>query len=101
MILLCISNINLPHFICDFIYAELFVSIFLSFKAGIANAFCSLKMINPLSPSDALNHHFTMKLVYQYIAIFFTFSPTSSHRRPLQVENCGSKSRIAAAILGL
>ena len=29
-----------------------------------------------------------MKLVYQYMAIFFTFSPTSNHRHPLQVENC-------------
>ena len=29
-----------------------------------------------------------MKLVYQYMAIFFYFSPTSSHLHPLQVENC-------------
>ena len=70
--------------------------------------------INPLSPHDALNHHFTsqkadlisfpttksfrmnifMKLVYQYTAIFFSFSPTSSHLRPLQVENCDSNSRL-------
>ena len=35
-----------------------------------------------------------MKLVYQYMAIYFTFSPTSNHRRPLQVENCGSNSRL-------
>ena len=35
-----------------------------------------------------------MKLVYQYMAIFFTFSPTSSHLHPLQVENCGSDSRL-------
>ena len=35
-----------------------------------------------------------MKLVYQYMVIFFTFSPTSNHLHPLQVENCGSNSRL-------
>ena len=35
-----------------------------------------------------------MKLVYQYIAIFFTFSPTLNHLHPLQVENCDSNSRL-------
>ena len=34
----------------------------------------------------------SMKLVYQYMAIFFNFSPTSNHFHP-QVENCGSNSR--------
>ena len=29
-----------------------------------------------------------MKLVYQYMVIFFTFSPPSSHLHPLQVDNC-------------
>ena len=32
-----------------------------------------------------------MGLVYQYMVIFFTFSPTSNHRHPLQVENCDSR----------
>ena len=68
--------------------------------------------VNPLSPHDALKHHFTtlktdnfptidgfimkisMKLVYQYMAIFFTFSLTSNHLHPLQVENCDSNSRL-------
>ena len=27
------------------------------------------------------------ELVYQYMAIFFTFPPTSNHLHPLQVEN--------------
>ena len=36
----------------------------------------------------------SMKLVYQYIAIFFNFPPTSSHLRPLQAENCDSNSRL-------
>ena len=36
----------------------------------------------------------SMKLVYQYMVIFFNFSPTSSHLCPLQVENCHSNSRL-------
>ena len=36
----------------------------------------------------------SMKLVYQYMAIFFIFSPTSSHLHPLQVENCDSNLRL-------
>ena len=35
-----------------------------------------------------------MKLVYRYIANFFTFPPTSNHLHPLQVENCGSNLRL-------
>ena len=35
-----------------------------------------------------------MKLVYQYVVIFCNFLTTSSHLRPLQVENCGSNSRL-------
>ena len=35
-----------------------------------------------------------MKLVYQYMVIFFTYSPTSNHLHPLQVENCESNSRL-------
>ena len=35
-----------------------------------------------------------MKLVYQYVAIFFNFSSSSSHHHPLQVENCDSNSRL-------
>ena len=34
------------------------------------------------------------KLVHQYIAILFNFSPTSSHLHSLQVENCDSNSRL-------
>ena len=36
----------------------------------------------------------SIKLVYQYMAIFFNFSPTSNHLHPLQVENCDSYSRL-------
>ena len=36
----------------------------------------------------------SMKLVYQYMAIFFNFPPTSSHLHPLQVDNCDSNSRL-------
>ena len=35
-----------------------------------------------------------MKLVCKYMAIFFTFSPTSNHLHSLQVENCDSNSRL-------
>ena len=35
-----------------------------------------------------------MKLIYQYIAIFFTFSPTSNHLHSRLVENCDSNSRL-------
>ena len=36
----------------------------------------------------------SMKLVYQYMTIFFNFLPTSNHLHLLQVENCGSNSRL-------
>ena len=35
-----------------------------------------------------------IKLVHQYMAIFFIFQTTSSHLNPLQVENCDSNSRL-------
>ena len=35
-----------------------------------------------------------MKLVYQFMAIFFNFSHTSNHLHSLQVENCDSNSRL-------
>ena len=69
--------------------------------------------VNPFSPHDALQASFyiaenrlnfpitkgfrmkiSSKLVKQYIAIFFNFSPTSNHLHPLQVENCDSNSRL-------
>ena len=34
-----------------------------------------------------------MKLFYQYMAIFFNFSLTSSYLYPLQVKNCDSNLR--------
>ena len=36
----------------------------------------------------------SMKLAYQYIAIFLDFSPTLNHLHSLQVENCDSNSRL-------
>ena len=36
----------------------------------------------------------SMELIYQYMAIFFNFSPTPSHLHPLQVENCDSNLRL-------
>ena len=38
-----------------------------------------------------------MKLIYQYMTIFFTFSPNnlqSNNLHPLQAENCDSNSRL-------
>ena len=35
-----------------------------------------------------------MKLIDQYMAIFFNFSPTSNNLHLLQVENCDSNSRL-------
>ena len=35
-----------------------------------------------------------IQLVYQYMAIFFNFTPTSNHLHPLQVENCDSNWRL-------
>ena len=34
----------------------------------------------------------SMKLVRQYIAIFFNFSTAANHLHPLQVKNCDSNS---------
>ena len=36
----------------------------------------------------------SMIMVYQYMAVFFYFSPTSNRLHPLQVENCDSNSRL-------
>ena len=70
-------------------------------------------VFNPLSPHVASKHHFTplktdliflqlgvleakisLKLVYQYLAIFFIFPPALNHLHPLQVENCDSNSQL-------
>ena len=39
----------------------------------------------------------SMKLVYQYMAVFSNFSLTPNHLHPLQVENCDSNSRLVVA----
>ena len=36
----------------------------------------------------------SMKLVYQYMVIFFNFQTSSIHLHPLQVENCDSNLRL-------
>ena len=62
-------------------------------------------IVDPLGPNDALiflqpwqlgvlELKKSMKLVYQYMTIFFNFSPTSNHLYPLQAENCDSNSRL-------
>ena len=101
--------LSLPiHFVCVFILPK---HSFFHFT----NTLWILQstLFNPLRPHDALKHHFTslktnliflqqkgfktkisMKLVYQSMAICFTFPPISSHLYPLQVENCDSNSRL-------
>ena len=51
-------------------------------------------MVNRLnfSTTKGFRKKISMKLVYQYIASFCNFSPTSRHLHPLQVENCDSNS---------
>ena len=70
-------------------------------------------VLNPLRPHDALKHHFiSLKTDLIFIqprvlereflcnwltntwVIVITFPPTSNHLHPLQVENCGSNSRL-------
>ena len=72
----------------------------------------SSAVFSPLSPRDPLKHHFTslktdlifqqlgvfrskisIKLVRQYMVIFFNFPLISNHLHPLQVENCDSNLR--------
>ena len=36
----------------------------------------------------------SMKLFFQYVAIFFNFSPTLNHLHQIQVENCDGNSRL-------
>ena len=70
------------------------------------------KCLNPLSSHDALKHHFTSlktDLIFLQLGVleyilhetvlpirgnFRHFSPTSNHLHSLQVENCGSNSRL-------
>ena len=40
----------------------------------------------------------SMKLFYQYMAIFLNLSPTSNHLHPLQVENYDSNSRLVVDV---
>ena len=50
--------------------------------------------LNPLSPHDALKHHFTClktDLIFRQTKDFCT---TSNHLHPLHVENCDSSSRL-------
>ena len=46
------------------------------------------------STTKGFTMNIAMKLFYQYMAIFLTFSPTSNHLHPLQVENCDSNLRL-------
>ena len=63
-------------------------------KSGLKHHCKSLKTDLIFLQPKCFRMNITMKLVYQFTAIFFTFSRTSSHIHPLQVENCDSNSRL-------
>ena len=48
----------------------------------------------PSSATKGFRMSILIELVYQYMLIFFDFSPNSHHLHPLQVENCASNSRL-------
>ena len=75
--------------------------------------FVAVKITLPFEPSRCINASFyipenrrnfpttkgfrmkiSLKMVYQYMVIFFNCSPTSNHLHPLQVGNCDSNSRL-------
>ena len=56
--------------------------------------FTSLKNRLNFPTTKGFRTEILMKLVYQYMAIFFNLSPTSSHLHQLQVKNCDSNSRL-------
>ena len=64
---------------------------------------CQLNSFNPLSPHNALTHHFTSlktDLIFLQLGVlewkfpWHWFTNTSNHLHPLQVENCDSNSRL-------
>ena len=55
-----------------------------------------VKVLNPLSPHDALKHHFTSlktDLIFLQLRVLER-KFQSNHLHPLQVENCDSNSRL-------
>ena len=67
---------------------------FSPFKASrcIKASFFIPEIIRNFPTTKGFRIKISMKLVYQYMAIFNNFSPTSNHLYPLQVENCDSNS---------
>ena len=60
----------------------------------IKASFSIIENILDFLTTKGFKRQISMKLFYEYIAIFFNLSPTSSHLYPLQVENCDSNSRL-------
>ena len=104
---------NVAQHKSQLLYITLRCSILQSHQLSVLYSEHRQLLINPLNPHNALKHHFTipenrlnfpttrglrmkisMRLVYQYMAIIFNFSPTSNHLHPLRVENCDSNSRL-------
>ena len=114
-VLLCMSDMqcNTNNFKANHSNCLLFNHDSHDWKVG---SYCGLPWnysFNPLSPHDALKHHFTSlktDLINLQLRVLegkfpwncftntwhfpFNFSPTSSHLHPLQVENCDSNSRL-------
>ena len=59
----------------------------------IKASFYILKTLN-FPTTKGFRTKISVKLIYQYMGIFFNFSPTSNHVHPLQMDNCDSNSRL-------
>ena len=60
----------------------------------IKASFYIIENIFDFLTTEGFRRKISMKLFYEYMVIFFNLSPTSSHLQALQVENCGSNSRL-------
>ena len=68
--------------------AEISIHQFVKLSRCIKTSFYIPESRLNFSTTKGFKMNISMKLVYQYMTIFFTFSPTSNHLHPLQVENC-------------
>ena len=72
------------------------VQVFAPFKPSrcIKATFYIPEIILNFPTTKGFRTKISIKLIYQYMVIFFNFSPTLSHLYPLQVENCNSNPRL-------
>ena len=57
-------------------------------------SFHTIENILDFFTAKGFRRHISMKLLHEYIVVFFNLSSTSNHLDPLQVENCDSNSRL-------